>query len=283
MQIRPKEIVGFLIASRVPNLIIIGYVQFATAYFLMRKHLDQILTIDFGLLILSTTMIGSAGYVINDYFDQKIDMVNRPDKVIIGPTLRRRLAILIHFLLTVGGIFLGLIIDPLIATVHFCSSLALLLYSSTLKRILLIDTLTISILSSLTLLIVLVFFNDFRLLVIAYALFGGTAVFIRESIKDLISTKGDQVHGVNSIASIWGIRGAKIIIYLACTFGVVMLSYYLYSVPNWNIRYFFMGMFLFIAWFVYRLSLADKKKDFMELKFYVDLIIIAGLISIIFS
>lgn len=283
MQLKFREIAGFLIASRVPNLIILGYVQFGTAFFLMNKPLEKVFTFSFGLLILSTAMIGAAGYVINDYFDQKIDMINRPHKVVIGEGLRRRIAIVIHFLLSTGAIGFGLIVDPSIAFIHLFSTIALLLYSSSLKRILLIDTVTISFLTSLTLIIVLVFFKELKLLVVAYALFGGLAVFVRESMKDIISSKGDSTFGVNSISSAWGISGAKVIIYIACALGTIGLSYYMYRVPNWSIRYFFIGLFVFIGWFIYKLYKADRTKDFLELKFYIDTIIITGLVSIFFS
>jgi len=48
--------------------------------------------LDFFLLSLSTVMIAAAGYIINDYFDLKIDRVNRPDKIIVGKYIKRRIA-----------------------------------------------------------------------------------------------------------------------------------------------------------------------------------------------
>ena len=36
--------------------------------------------IDFSILVLVTVLVTIGGYVINDYFDLKIDQINRPQK-----------------------------------------------------------------------------------------------------------------------------------------------------------------------------------------------------------
>ncbi len=42
-------------------------------------------------VILATVLIAAGGYVINDYFDLKIDRINRPDRVLIGTIIETRL------------------------------------------------------------------------------------------------------------------------------------------------------------------------------------------------
>lgn len=276
-----KDATGFLIASRVPNLIIIGLTQFITAYFLLDMPLWMLMKARFILFILSTGMIGAAGYIINDYFDQKIDMVNRPGKVIIGTTLGRRLALLFHMVLTLSGIIVGFFVDPFIGAVHVFSAGALWTYSAVLKRWILLGTLTIAFLTSLTLLLVMIYFREFSLLVVAYSLFGCVTIFIRENIKDIISAKGEGQFGFQSVPIVWGIRGAKTVIYLAGIAGVGMLTFYLWSIPNWSVRYFFFSVLIFVFWMAYKLAKSDKMRDFINLKRYIDVIIVAGLLSVV--
>ncbi|WP_462253029.1 geranylgeranylglycerol-phosphate geranylgeranyltransferase [Ekhidna sp.] len=274
-----KNTVGFLLASRIPNLLVIGITQFITAYYLLDKSLENLIQIEFLVFIFSTGMIGAAGYIINDYFDQKIDMVNRPDKVIVGTTFRRRLALFSHIVLTFSGIALGFLIDPAVGVIHIFSSGALWTYSVIIRRWVLLGTLTIAFLTCLTLLLVMVFFREFNLLVIAYALFGCVTIFIRESLKDIISAKGEGQFGIQSIPIVWGVRGAKLVILLAGAAGVGLLSFYLLSIPNWNVRYFFFGVLIFVFWIAYRLVKADKMSDFRSVKTYIDILILAGLVS----
>lgn len=276
-----RDTVGFLTASRIPNLIIIAFAQLSTAYFLLDKSLNEIANIPFGLFLLSTAMIGAGGYIINDYFDQKIDMINRPATVVVGTTLRRRLALAAHAILTVSGIALGFSIDPMIGAVHIFSAGALFTYSGLLKRLLLIGILTISFLASLSLLIVMVYYREFNLLVVTYGLFGCVTVFIRESLKDIISAKGELAFGIHSVPIVWGIRGAKLSIFLAGISGVSMMAFYLLSVDSWTVKSFFIGISVIIIWLFYQLIVADKIKDFEKLKRLMDMVIFLGLVSIL--
>lgn len=226
-------------------------------------------------------MIGAGGYIINDYFDQKVDMINRPETVLIGTNLRRRLALFFHAALTSGGILLGFFIDPFVGAIHIFSSGALWTYSGILKRQLLIGTLTIAFLTSLSMLIVLVYFREFNILVVAYAMFGCVTVFIRESLKDIISAKGESKFGYQSVPIVWGIRGAKVLIFMAGLTGVGLLIFYLFSMPNWSVRYFFLGVSAIIIWLFYRLTLADQIREFKQIKKAIDLIIMLGLASML--
>ncbi|MEM0940270.1 MAG: geranylgeranylglycerol-phosphate geranylgeranyltransferase [Bacteroidota bacterium] len=280
MKLSIRDTASFLIASRVPNLLIIAIAQFFAAYCLLQIPLDRLIDIKFGLFLLSTGMIGAGGYIINDYFDQKIDMINRPQHVIVGTNLKRRFALLFHTLLTAGGIILGFMLDPFVGAIHIFSSGALWMYSGILKRQLLIGTLTISFLTSLSLLILMVYFLKFNTLVVAYSMFGCVTIFIRESVKDIISVKGETAFGVHSVPIIWGIRGAKVVILLAGLVGICMITFYLLSISNWTIRYFFMTIFLVVLWAFYRLIKADRMKDFEEIKKVIDIIITLGLVSI---
>ena len=281
MNVTVRDIAGFLVASRVPNLLIIAYTQIATVHFLLEKDSSEWMRLDFILLLISTAMIGAGGYIINDYFDQKIDMINRPNQVVVGLNLRRRLAIFFHLVLSIGGILIGFWIDPFIGLVHVFSTGALWTYSGFIKRVLLLSTLTISFLTILTILIVMVFFRELNLLAMVYALFGCAIIFIRETIKDIISAKGERVFGINSVPIVWGIRGAKVIIYLVCGAAISLLFVYLLTIQNWSVRLFFIGLVPFIVWFIYRLIIADKISDFRYLKLFVDLIIVSGLVSIV--
>ena len=43
------------------------------------------------LIMLAIVLIAAGGYVINDYFDVKIDRINRPESVIVTRTIRKSL------------------------------------------------------------------------------------------------------------------------------------------------------------------------------------------------
>jgi len=85
----------------------------------------------------------------------------------------------------------------------------------------------------------MVFYREINIMGIVYALFGCAVIFIRETLKDIISSKGELVFGIHSIPIVWGMRGAKVVIYLVCLAGISLLTVYLLSIPNWTVRIFF--------------------------------------------
>ena len=96
-------------------------------------------TLHFWLLVLSTVSIAAGGNIINDYFDTRIDRVNRPHAVIVGRTVKRRVAIMGHWVLTGLGIVLGIFVAWRSHALHLAvipvfAAGSLWLYSTRLKR-----------------------------------------------------------------------------------------------------------------------------------------------------
>jgi 4-hydroxybenzoate polyprenyltransferase len=106
----------YLQILRLPNLLFIAFVQFAMSEAVI---MPLLLTYGFDagigsqrllLLIWSTILIAAGGYVLNDYFDVKIDTINRPEKMIVEKTISRSSAMRYYQVLTTLGILSGIIL-----------------------------------------------------------------------------------------------------------------------------------------------------------------------------
>ncbi len=279
------SIKGILKISRVPNLIIIGITQYFTAIFLVgasREWLATLLDWRLFLIVVSTLLISSAGYIINDYYDQKIDMVNRPDKVVVGTDLRRRAAMFYHTCFNIFGIVLGVIAFQLIGLIHFGSAFLLWLYSNQLRRMPLIGNVLIAALTALSILVISLYYEATDILVFVYCLFAGSIMLMREIIKDIEDMKGEEKFGVKSLPVLIGIRNTKRILYLIATLAAIGLISFLIKVNNDIVEWYFIIVSPFLLFFIYRLIMADTKKHFTQLKYYTNLIILSGLISMTF-
>lgn len=278
------DLPGFIKASRIPSLLIISITQVFTAVYLVSDFSNKysiIYSIDFILLIISTLMIAAGGFIINDYYDQKIDMINRPKKVVVGTKFRRRLAMLSHSLLSVTGIAIGFWLDIRIGAVHIFSTFGLWYYSNHLRRLPIIGNMTISFLTSLTLLIVAVFFRRHELLVYVYALFAFLTILVREVIKDIEDVKGEAAVGCQTIPVVWGIRGAKAFIYLVIAAGGSFLVSFLLTTESMLVRYYFLLLIPVFGWFIYKLARSDRQQHYIHLRMITNLIILSGLISML--
>lgn len=274
--------IGFLKASRIPNLIVIASTQYLVAIFLIKVELSILYDFRFFLLVASTLMIAAAGYIINDYYDQKIDMINRPDKVVVGIIFKRRLALISHSALNLSGILIGFYLDVFIGAIHIFSSFILWFYSNHLRRIPFLGNLVIATMTGLALVIVNVYFRTYSPLTILYAFFAGTITMIREIIKDIEDVKGESAFGCVTVPVIWGIRGAKFVIYGITLVGIFLLLTFLIKYENQILWIYFVSLTPFFIWFLFKLINADRQSEFKFLHQFCNWIIFSGLISILF-
>ena len=81
MEFERFSLKGFLKLIQVGNLGIVGFTQYMGAIFLGNKDhpwLETVADPKMALLVFSTLCITAAGYIINDYYDIKIDYINKP-------------------------------------------------------------------------------------------------------------------------------------------------------------------------------------------------------------
>ncbi len=266
--------------TRFGNLLIIGFAQTATAFFLVGSHTWQ--TFSLWLLSSSTIIIAAAGYIINDYYDIKIDYINKPERVVIGKIIPRRFAILFHTLFSVGGIAIGFYLSWQIGAIHFFSAFMLWLYSNSLKRLPLIGNVVIAFLTALSVFIIAVFYKTNINLILIYSLFAFFISLVREVVKDMEDLKGDITFGCKTLPILWGIRKTKYFLYSVLVVFVVLvliLDSYFTILPS---VYFMSFLFLPLAWFALRLHRADTVKDFRWLSNLSKIIMLLGIISMLF-
>ncbi len=142
---------GILKITRVHNLIYIAFTQYLVAIFLSNHPIfwrETIFDIYLFMIVLSTNCIAAAGYIINDYYDVKIDYINRPDQVVVGKYLKRRMALAANSVLNFLGISLSLLVHWKIGVFSFACAFLLWWYSNHLKRLPLIGNIAIALLTS---------------------------------------------------------------------------------------------------------------------------------------
>jgi len=268
--------------TRFWNLAIIAFAQYFTAYFLFQQRLLVFTDFWLFLIVASTVLIAAAGYIINDYYDIKIDLINKPDRVVIGKTITRRYAIFFHTVISVTGVGMGLLINWKVGAVNFVSVFLLWLYSNNLKRLPLIGNLVVSLLAGLSIFLLSFLYEQYLPLVMTYSLFAFFMTLIREIVKDMEDMKGDTTFGCKTLPIVWGIRKTKSFLYgtiLVFSFLVLWLDYQQLKI-SWI--YFIPLLFVPMSILFYRLLKADTKKEFDQLSQLCKIIMLLGICSMIF-
>jgi 4-hydroxybenzoate polyprenyltransferase len=280
LQFSSDFIESWLKLTRFGNLVIIGFAQYFTAGFLIGK--ETIYDYRLFLLTISTVLIAAAGYIINDYYDVKIDYINKPERVVIGKNITRRFAIMFHVLLSVTGIAIGLYLSWQLAAINALSVFLLWLYSNYLKRLPFIGNLSVAVLTALAIYVVDVLYRTQNSLVVIYAVFAFFMTLVREIIKDIEDLKGDNTFGCKTLPIVLGIRKTKGIIYLIIVFfsvSVLVLNYWYEALP---FQYYLIFLFAPVLWLLFRLFRADMKREFSQLSTFCKVIMLLGILSMAF-
>lgn len=273
---------GLLKLTRFPNLLILGLTQYMAVIFLVpypEAWPRGMLDINLFLLTSGTVFIAAAGYIINDYYDVKIDYINKPDRVVVGRVIRRRVVLASHILFNLVGIGLGYYLNPKLGLLNFLAAVLLWAYSNQLKRLPFIGNFSIALLTGLSLVAVAMYYEQNVRLLLIYAVFAFSLNLIREIIKDMEDVKGDARFGSRTLPIIWGLRPTKVLVYLLMAGFVLTLMLMAYYLQNRTLNYFFIAMTVPVLVFIYLLYRADTQRRFRHLSAYCKILMIAGIAS----
>lgn len=286
--------IDFLRLIRFGNLIIIALTQVFAYYFLTPSiKYYHLFHPEFLALLLSTSMVAAAGYIINDYMDVKLDLVNKPNRVIVGSTISRRWAMLLHFVLNVVAVLLALSISRKIALLVVLCAVSLWIYSQFLKKLYLVGNLMVAMLTSFTLWIIY-FYNQSILIngIWVYSVFAFVATLIREIIKDTEDMRGDMNFKCTTLPIVLGVRKTKeVILVLQLLLVALTLAYCTFfgalsysSNKVFGIFIMYMLLLVVVPMFIqsWLIKVADVKSDFSRLSLITKLVMITGILSMIF-
>lgn len=264
------------------NLLIMAFAQLMTAYFLIGatpQGLPILADIYLYLLILSTVLVAASGYMINDYYDVKIDYINKPEEVVVGKNIKRRTVMFLHSILNLVGIGIGLLLGLKVGFIIFIASFLLWLYSNALKRLPFIGNLVVALLTGLAIYIVGLYYQTNELLVLAYAIFAFFINLIREILKDIEDRHGDRKHGSKTLPIVLGFRGTKKVIFLIAAVFILSIVVVTYKLNNQLLYYYFGSLSLLFFFFLYKIYMADRKAHFTQLSLLSKLLMLTGILS----
>jgi 4-hydroxybenzoate polyprenyltransferase len=289
-----KKIFDFLKLIRINNLLIIGATQIFAYFFLTPSiTIQHLIDTDFIKLLVSTFLVAGAGYIINDYMDVMLDLVNKPDKVIVGKSISRRWAMFLHLIMNLVAFLLAYSINKKIAILVLGASIFLWIYSQLLKKTFLSGNILVALLTAFTLWILFLFDpNIMSTGIWVYGIFSFLTTIIREIIKDTEDLSGDKKFKAKTLPIVLGVRKTKSILLWAQILLIVLTIGYCISFETLSISgnkiYFMFLIFMLILVLtpmVYMAKLiydADVKKDFTRLSFISKLVMLFGIISMVF-
>jgi 4-hydroxybenzoate polyprenyltransferase len=257
----------------------------------------------FYLVVSASVCIAAAGYIINDYFDVNIDLINKPEKLIIDRYIKRRWAIVLHIIFSFAGFVLSCYVGYKLRNLYIpffnlIAIVALWFYSTTFKKKLLIGNVLISLLTAWVILILPVAEYNFQItsydiywrrllkLSFIYAGFAFIISLIREVIKDMEDMNGDVKYGCTTMPIVWGLQVSKVftavwIVVLAVSIAAIQL--YVIQMGWWfSALYSLIAIIIPLLWVLRKLYAAQSPKDFHTLSTAIKMIMLTGILSMCF-
>lgn len=238
-------------------------------------------------LVLSTLFTAAGGYVINDYFDTDTDLINKPDRVIIGPFVKRTIANRIYVISVVCAVMFGY--KALGDQVHWVTLLILLLYlySRILKRLPIVGNLVVAFCSGMVIYICR-FFYDYSetgiFVIETYFALAFVITMIREIVKDVEDKEGDLKAGFKTFPIVSNEAWSKWFSYMLCLalicIQVVIAINLIENGSNPVLVAIVFGIIsLLVVYFVVKLVSAKEKSDYSYLSKFLKIIMIVGTFS----
>jgi 4-hydroxybenzoate polyprenyltransferase len=257
---------------------------------------------DFLMLVIATVCITAAGYVINDYFDIKTDLINR-GKVIVGTKIPRRHAMMWHNLLNIVGVACGFYISWKagyfwLGILFLIVSGLLYFYSASYKRQFLIGNIIVAVLTAMVPLLVVIYewpalyrfyvvnsvsvpdFNFIFYWVGGFAIFAFLTTLTREIIKDIEDFEGDAAYGRNTVPVVIGILSARIVsvCLVIITVALLYLTWYFFINDAITLIYISSLIVLPLLYVVFRVISSKNRQQFHSASSIMKVVMLTGIL-----
>lgn len=260
------------------------------------------------LLIVSVVGIAAGGYVINDYFDVKIDRINHPDNLVVTRIISRDAAMNLFYGLTAIGVIAGTVVAwwahswTLLFTYVVIPGL-LWFYSASYKRMFLVGNLVVAFASAIVPLLVAIANADYLhhlyqnalayspIVGELYVWTGGFAIFaflltwVREIVKDIEDIEGDREMECRTLPIVWGDKVAKIIATILLVVIATLIVYILFAVlpfsHEWKslpTRYVVFGLIVPILCSIVLLWAANNRTEYHRVQTIIKFAMFMGML-----
>ena len=304
-------ITAFLRLVRWPNLVFIAITQILFVYCIVHPVLfaagavPNIKGVYFILLMSSSVTIAAAGYIINDYFDLNIDLINKPDKLVVAKIISRRWVIFWHLFFSAAGIVIGFYIDwktnvRFLGVANFACVALLFIYSISLKKKLLAGNIVISALTAWVILVIgwcetsnllrpnLIgnFTEKITRISFLYAGFAFVISLIREVVKDMEDMEGDRRYGCNTMPIALGINATKVFLavwLVVLTSALLIVQFYVLVFKWWWSATYCILMIIIPLIYIFKMLFSvNKSKEYHRLSSLIKVVMFTGILSMIF-
>jgi len=295
---------------RVVNLAIMVLIMYFFRFYLFESAMgfekipSPLSSLQFALLVAMFVLLAAGGYALNDYYDIGMDEINKPGKTVLRQKIKLSVGLNWFFILTALGLAVGFVLAFMLQnmTLYFVPVFLAALYwfySTKYKREFLSGNLVVSLMASLNILIIYIYYimafiksgsipvimmPYINTITVVYAAFAFYITFIREVAKDIPDMKGDKEFNCSNIPIRYGIKNTRmVLIVLSIVFlaALAIFAWNTYVTKRSYLMYYI--LFVLIPFWLFVIASfikAKNDKDYKDIGLILKIYMVAGIFSL---
>lgn len=285
MKIFLKKILSLLSVIRGYNILILIIAQYLASIFIFSPDKSlRYIVFDLHLLyiVLASVCVVAAGYIINNFYDVKIDRINRPVKTGLDNYVKQETRLSLYFTLNLIGFVFGWLVSWKSALFFSVYIFGIWFYSHKLKKYPFMGLISATVLTILPFFAVFIYYKNFSKIIFVHAVFLFLVIMVRELIKDLENIKGAIANNYKTFTISYGEQKTKYLCFILL-FLTLFPIIILFSYPELSyMKYYFYLALLILLFVAYYLQKAKEQNQYRFLHNVLKLLLLIGVISLIF-
>jgi 4-hydroxybenzoate polyprenyltransferase len=304
-----KKVFDFLLFLRPLNLMMVFAIFWAFEYFIFEPLFASqgfglsLKSFQLDLIAFNTVLVAMIGYLINDWYDQPIDKLNKPNRFLIKYAVSSLQFFTILGLLIMLVLFLAAFLTWSLKMFHWLwiypfFTFIMWYYAAYLKLSGLIGNMVVSF--SIAVIPALIFYAEYSSFILLknvnqeaasqlimhvciFSLLIFSSNMARELVKDVEDANGDKAHNSSSFFLKNGLRRTKSLV-LVSVLLMLGLESALILKSTWITKqfiYFGFGILIFSIYLAFKVLTANHKGHFYSLSFMLKMLMIVGLVQLL--
>ncbi|MBC6999015.1 geranylgeranylglycerol-phosphate geranylgeranyltransferase [Cytophaga sp. FL35] len=266
------------------NVFVIALAQYLASIYILAPELPlREVLFDFNLfvIVLSSTLVIAAGYIINNFYDAEKDLINKPRKSMLDRLVSQQFKLITYFVLNFLATFAASYVSFKAVLFFSAYIFGIWFYSHKLKKIPFIGNFVSATLAITPFFAVFVYYKNFDTVIFVHALFLFTLILSREMIKDLENIAGDMAQNYKTVPILYGQKFSKTCISLLLLLALLPTFLLTEYFDVGHMHFYFLGCIVMLVVVTVMMWKARTKLHYVGLHNMIKLIIVAGVFSIL--
>ncbi len=280
-----KKILSLFSVIRGYNILVLVLAQYLASIFIFSAEddaLNVLLDVNLFCIVLASVCVIASGYIINNFYDSKVDRINRPLKTGIDNYVKQETKLSLYFTLNFVGFVFGFLVSWKAALFFAVYIFGIWFYSHKLKKMPFMGLISATVLTILPFFAIFVYYKNFSKIIFVHAIFLFLVIMVRELIKDLENIKGALANNYQTFTVAYGELKTKqlsLLLLFLTLFPIVVL--FRYPELSYMKYYFYVALItlVFVGFYLWK---SNKRNQYRFLHNILKLLLLVGVFCLVF-